>query len=539
METFIKHQMMAILQPFAEQVQSLDAELVRLGERLDTTDGRVQDVQKGQESTNTNMLDLQSGLRKTNARLTTLRDGLEASNCSKDLVQQGLFEQKSHVQRLQVQLEATVGQVAELQRSMKEAEGDIASIQANTQKSSDGITNSIKGHFDSVQRSLDSMKTSHDSTRTSLDQMKLDLKQRNEVLQETREITEKNTWKIESMNKVLTSNVSRATELCDRFKEASDHRAKLQHGLDTAELDVALLKKNLQHHDTSSQELKEAHESMSTNFHAYKQSHEKMGNDVRTLQHQVLSCQQGLSDTREGLGKTTELANKLHASLQDTNSELRKACLQLDENETKQNIIKENLDKTNECVTDLVRGHRKAVGEMHSLHHELGKTNETLHTARGQIESTNAGLSGLKGDLVRTKDTLERVDRGMESCHQSFSGLRKGFQETGAHLSTRPMTLPKLTQERLTKVEMRPLNSPDLRKSPGKPKSCEGGHAGLITAWAAHGPKDDDASTECSEASSRTGTRGSSVCGPGTFDADTRRSSASGASDRLNMLELQ
>jgi chromosome segregation ATPase len=226
---------------------------------------------------------------------------------------------------------------------------------------------------------------------------------------------------------------------------------------------------------------------MSTNFQSFKRSHDKMGNDVRTLQHQVLSCQQGLSDTREGLEKTTELTNKLHTSLQETDNELHKACLQLDENETKQNIIKDNLEKTTECVTDLVRGHRKAVGDVHNLQHELGRTNETLHTARGQIESTNAGLNGLKGDLGRTKDTLERVDRGMESCQQNFSGLRKGFQETGHHLAARPMTLPKLTQDRLAKVELRPLNSP--RCSPGKTKSCEGGPAGLVTAWGPHVPR--------------------------------------------------
>jgi len=330
------------------------------------------------------------------------------------------------------------------------------------------------------------------------------------------------------LDKTLTSNVNRTAELSTHFKEAANHRAKLQHSLDIAESDIVLLKKGLERYDALSQELQQGQEAASTSLQSLTKGCEKTGTDVRTLQHQLLACQQGLADTRDSLDKTTELANRLHSGLQDTDTELRRTCLQLDETETKQQIIKDNLDKTTECVTDLVRGHRKAVNNVQTLQHELGKTNDTLQSARGQIDSTNAGLSGLKGELSRTKDSLERVDRGMESCHQNFSGLRKGFQETGAHLTSRPMTLPKLTQDRLAKAELRgspgPLKSPTPRGSPGNLKSHEG-MIQQISAWGPHvpkEPKDDDAST-VSGSDVRTGSRGSSICG--NMEADTRRSS--------------
>jgi chromosome segregation ATPase len=288
-------------------------------------------------------------------------------------------------------------------------------------------------------------------------------------------------------------------ELSSQQKDAANHRAKLQHSIDAAASDIVLLEKGLERHDTLSQELQQGQEATSTNLQSFTRSHEKISTDVRTLQHQLSKAQQSLLDTREGLDRTTELTNKIHTGLQETDTELHKTCLQLDEVAMKQGIIKEDLGKTSACVTDLVVGHRRAVNNVQTLQHELGKTNDTLHTTRGQIETTHAGLNGLKGDLGRTKETLDRVDRGMESCHQSFSGLRKGFQETGAHISTRPMTLPKLTQDRLAKVES--------RGSPGQVKSSPEGTKGMITAWGPRSPQDDETSTQCSDATARTGSR--------------------------------
>jgi len=63
---------------------------------------------------------------------------------------------------------------------------------------------------------------------------------------------------------------------------------------------------------------------------------------------------------------------------------------------------------------------------------------------RSQLEATNSNIYGVRSELGRTNEAVQRLDHGVELCHAGFSGLQKGFAETGNHMSSRPMTLPKL-----------------------------------------------------------------------------------------------
>merc|ERR1719389_583814 len=161
-----------------------------------------------------------------------------------------------------------------------------------------------------------------------------------------------------------------------------------------------------------------------------------------TLQKDLAKTHQHLSDTSDNLGKTTNLANNLHAGLHKTNDDLHKTALQLDGLDLKHHSLQDTVEKTCSAVGDLMKGHRKAVSNVQTLQHELEKTNETLTTARNHLEDTKMDLHDVKGNLNRTNDTMQKLDLGVEFQHACFAGLRKGFEHTSAHLTTKPTMLP-------------------------------------------------------------------------------------------------
>merc|ERR1711865_909686 len=77
---------------------------------------------------------------------------------------------------------------------------------------------------------------------------------------------------------------------------------------------------------------------------------------------------------------------------------------------------------------------------------ELDKTNDTLSSARNQLDSTENNLHGLKGEMGRTSEVVQRLDHGVELCQATFAGLQKGFVETGGavHAARRPSKLPSM-----------------------------------------------------------------------------------------------
>jgi len=187
--------------------------------------------------------------------------------------------------------------------------------------------------------------------------------------------------------------------------------------------------------------------------------------DFQAMQQNLSGTQRDLNDTREGLSQANRVSSNLQAGLQKTESELRKTVLKLDGLETKHIGLCEAFEQTNGCVADLSKEHRKSIGNIQNLKLELDKTNDTLSSARNQLEVAENSVHGLKGELGRTSEVVQRLDHGVELCQASFAGLQKGFVETGANESRRrsslPQGLPKLSKELGQALESKRLDGPD------------------------------------------------------------------------------
>jgi len=444
MEAFIKHQMMAILQPFADHVQELDTQLTKLAEDLRQTDGNIAMTQKNLEGTNHSVLEMRTGLKKTNARLTTVREGLEKSNVNKEILQAGLENANHNAQRISNSLEGTIAAVQELQRGLREADLDVVGLQVDLKKTNDNLMKAFQSGLDRTNHELLHLSQLHKETCASLEGVKADVERKNTFLQETRQVLEKNMIATAKLEKQVGDFFNKSGGFSTKLEECVGNVTKNTHGLQALEKDVRLLKEGLEANDAASHGLQQQMGSLGQNVTTLMYSHEKWGQDIKSLQQGFAKSNQTLQDTMDGLGKTTSLANTLHSRLQRTDTELHKATLQLESLDLGQHSLQSNFEKAAGNVVDLMRGHRKAVSTVQSLQHELEKTNETVHLTKGTLDSINMDLHEVKGDLGRTNDIVQKLDLGVEFCHAGFTGLRKGFQETGTHIQTHPHILPKL-----------------------------------------------------------------------------------------------
>lgn len=247
-----------------------------------------------------------------------------------------------------------------------------------------------------------------------------------------------------SLQKNAQEGSNREANLGARLECSKQQWAKVETKLEALIKDQAFLKQRCEHHDATIFLLQQADATAFSNVESLQGAHDKLNGEVLALQQKLSATQKDLNDTRDELGKATGFANNLHSGLQKTYHELHKTAMKLDGLESKQTTLADIVEKSNGNLAELTRDHHKSINSMSALQNELEKTNETLSSARGQLDITSGNLHIVKCDLGRTKETVQKLDQGLEHSHACFTGLQKGFEETGIHIARRPSNLPKI-----------------------------------------------------------------------------------------------
>jgi len=384
----------------------------------------------------------------------------------------------------------------------------VQALRANLQRTSDSVTNDLGRGVDKMADELYELKCSHSKGTADLEKVKGEVDRNGLLLHDTRKVLDTNTAATTILQKSTQEITAREAQLSAKLEGWKQQWSKLHPALEAIRKDTAFLKQGHDHHDSVVHTLQQGYAHNGNVVEALRDSHAKLGKDVQSVQQDLNLTQQGVADLRDGLDRATKFSNDLHTSLQKTEQDLKRTNMTLDGLETRHVALQDSFDKTNGVVSDLKADHRKSVSSVQTLHHELEKTNETLCTARNQIEHANMNLHGLKGDLGRTNDNVQRIDHGVELCQAGFSGLQKGFVETGTHIASRPITLPKLPRGDEHRTPRQ------LEMSPPKPSSRGEEHRPSLskpgtepTAW-----NQDSASTYASS-QSHNGSRRSSISG--------------------------
>lgn len=448
MESFIRHQMMAILQPMSEQMQELDGRVARLTESLGRTDTALASAVGGLDAAHADSRGLRADLGETNARLGLARQGLDEAKERDELLQQGMELANGFAQRLHNQLEATTSLVPELQRGIGEMDCQLQAVRAHTQRTSDSVQLDVQGGLQRMGVEIKEFRDWREKSGAEMSQLRSDLGEQAGQLQDARQLLNATTTTTGELRTGFRELTSREGQMGERLNDWKHQWSKLQPRLDSMTKDVAQLKQLSEHHESGICSLQQGCAMNLGSIETLQGTHVKTTFDLQALHQSISSTQRDLADTREALSRAGQFSTTLQSGLLKSDNELRRVSLKVDALESKHISLCDAFEKTSGSVADLSREHYKSATHMQNLRHELGKTNDTLSGAREQLQATETGLVGLRGEMGRTTEVVQRLDQGVEHCHATFAGLQKGFVETGsAARRLSATTLPKLSPD--------------------------------------------------------------------------------------------
>jgi len=445
MESFIKHQMVVILQPFIDHVQSLDAQLTELSDRLELTNTHLEQTNSAVDGAKAELKDMREGLvSRTNDRVKALFEGLERCKQDQEQLQQSLEHANGWLQRMQNQSDSSAVTLPELQRGLGRLEHDVHSLAANLERTDGEVGRAVKQDLARVGSELQELRSKDEKAAAELEQLRRDLERDCQLLRETRQATDANSVNVSHLQKGLGEMTSREAQLGARVEGWKLQWSKISPAIESLRKETAVLKQQGEHHTAVMHGLQQSYATTFGTVEALEGSHGKLRGDLRELREGLTATQRGLDEAHEGLGQATAFSNKLHTALEKTCGDVGRSAARLDSLDARHEALSGGLERAASTVADLSREHRSYAAHVQNLQQDLQRTNETLSTARSQLDAAHSGIQGLKSELGRTNDTVQRIDHGVEICHAGFSGLQKGFAETGTHMSTRPLTLPKL-----------------------------------------------------------------------------------------------
>jgi len=370
-------------------------------------------------------------------------------------LQQGLELTNAFTQRLHDRIEACANAVPDLERGIAEFDCQVQELRANVQRTSDSLALDVSGSLEQLGSEVQDLKSAELTTSAGLVQLRSEFDENCHALQDTRQLLDKTRAESTNFKKGLDDICSREGQLGARLNDWKHQWTKLQPKLEAISKDTAHLKQVTDHQKESLCTLQQGYATSLNHIESLQNQQVQATFDLQEVQQSVSVTQRDVLDTREGLSRADQFASSLQTGMQKTDNELRRTASKMDGLETKHQSLCEVFEKTNGCVSDLSKEHRRSIASVQTLKQEIDKTNGSLSSARIQLEATESHLHGLKGEVGRTSEVVQRLDHGVEMCQASFAGLQKGFVETSSNISRRPSMLPKLSKDLMDSDLMR------------------------------------------------------------------------------------
>jgi len=488
MEAFVKHQMMVILQPFIEQVQQLDSRIAQAEERSETTDGFLSGLKTELDRSKEVVKDFTSALQKVDGRVDGVKEGLEQSAHNHELLHHGVEHTNGWVQRIQDQLNAVAAEVREVKSIAGCFEQRLDAVEGSLNRTDDHVKLDIEGELAKLGGETQELRRQCGSNSGDLQRFKEEFGHKSELLQETRILVDKNVAAIGGLTRSHDMQTARESEMRKQFDGLKSQWSRLYPTVEAIEKDAKFLKQRLDQHDSLVHTLQQNHATNHSNHEALHGAHDRTWREVQMLSQSVKSTKDLVEENRNALARTSDFANALHAGLDKVCADVITTSSRLEGVDKKYIAMKDGLDKAN-AMTIEVRGDlRRTASDIAHQRHELEKTHEAMNGLRQLLDSATERLSGLTGDVGLANEAVQRLDTSMELCKAGFSGLQRGFVEAGAHLTSRPLTLPRLSKEERLGSTISPGGTRSTRPHTTGPLTARASLNASSTAVVAAGP---------------------------------------------------
>jgi len=473
MESFIKHQMMVILQPFIEQVQHMDTRMAQQEERSETTDGSVDALKAAIDRSQAIVQDFGTAIQKVDTKIDGVRDGLARSISNHDLLHQGVEHMNCWIQRVQTEVEQLTNEMRELKSFVGCLELRVDTVQGSLGRTDDHVKLDVESLLERLGTEVQELRRSCGHNAGELQRFREDFAHKSEFLQETRTLVDKNTAAASGLHRNHDLMTAREADMRRQLDNLKSQWSKLQPAVEAMNKDNKFLRQRLDQHDVVVHTLQQNHATNHSNHEILQGSHDRSVREVQALQQSMKAVRMAVEENRDALARAGAFANALHSGLDKACADVEKANAKAEALEKQHGALKEALGRTNDAAVTLHSEVRRTNSDVVHQRHEVEKTNEAIDGLRRLLDANSERLSSVIGDVGVASEAVQRLDSSMELCKAGFSGLQKGFVEAGTHLQSRPLTLPRL--------------STDARLSPSAPRSARQQQPGPLAARLAFG----------------------------------------------------
>jgi chromosome segregation ATPase len=450
MSHFIKTQIMVVLQPFLDHVESNDKRICKLEDLFDTADDRITNAIQQLDATNSTVKSAIENLRQTDRRVEATCEGLHKCAEHMDQLQRGLEFSNEYSERIHNQARGVAADVPELRRSCDEVEKQLQALQVQFQRLSDGVMATQRARLDSLTDDMVALQVEQERSKTANETLRGEVQEESRLLHDARQELQKGSNSIGAVQQTIKDILAREKELGGRLEGWKAQWNKLQPAVDGLKKDAVFLKQSAESHDASIHGLQRGQQTLMDSFDGLHGAHGKMTVELDAAHRALKQTNQAVAEAQDNIGHNTSFANGLHTRLDQSAAELGNTLLQLRGLEGKHQALCDVVDRTAEKQDQMLQDGRKAANETAHMQRDLEKTNDNVATATKQLEVLSRGLQSNKGELGHIADRVAQIEGSTQAMHGAFNGLQKGFVDSGLEMgpsvaSKKSERLPRLT----------------------------------------------------------------------------------------------
>jgi len=434
MSHFIKTQLMAVLQPFLDHVESNDKRISKLEDQFDTADDRITSVSQELDVTNSTVKSAIENLRNTDRRIEVTGEGLHKCAEHMDQLQRGLEFSNEYSERIHNQARGVAAEVPELRRSCDEVEKQLQALQVQFQRLSDSVMANHKARLDSLTDDIVALHADHERSKAANETLRGEVQEESRLLHDARQELQKGSHSIGAVQQTIKDILAREKELGGRLEGWKAQWNKLQPAVDGLKKDVLFLKHASEAHDASIHGLQRGNQTLLESFDSLHGAHSKMSVELDSAHRALKQTNQAVAEAQDNIGHNTSFANGLHSRLDQSAAELSNTLLQLRGLEGKHQALCDVVDRAAEKQDQMLQDSRKAANEAAHMQRDLEKTNDNVATAAKQLEVLSRGLQSNKGELGHISDRVAQIEGSTQAMHGAFTGLQKGFVDSGLEM---------------------------------------------------------------------------------------------------------
>jgi len=432
MQGFIRHQVINILQPVAETIQDLQAQLEHFRKDLALTDGRVANNKSDVEQLERNHLALKASNKDINSHLDKLQ--VEATKDSEELIRtcKDLQANKAALTKLNEKTQNNKAAHEVLQQKFDDLDA-MTRLMKSDFGQFDNVFRTVLKNFNQLKDDHNDLHTRHIEHNSKLEQVEQKTTGTDRAFQK---FLKDHRHQCEEDTQILSNLTSHTNELAALLDDTRESLHKQGVDLQTAIADIQLLTSGLDHENFGFKlsQLERQHAEMVANLQRTMDTLVKTDHTLARLGDEFVGNKLTVQSILQDLGvKTADNINsisEISRAQQRHGDVLKDTVWRTDKASRDHKRLYEQQAFTEQEVAG-IQGVNKVTSEKLDAHaQEQYRTRSDL---AGLNKEAELGLTQLRGDMGATSATLSKLSNRFEACNHNILGVGKGLQDVHKH----------------------------------------------------------------------------------------------------------